>query len=202
MPWLKGATRWQVVVGELLLERSSQVVREALWPVLRDWREPADTLRAKATLILVASWIYRQSTAEQLIRIAERLVLADPESVILCAMEQAALDGTLPTGVGDLASLVGDSAITDDDEIPVIVNQAILRVASRYANDLSRAKNKNSDGRLAVARLIGFGRPSRNAHVALLEIGRSICLTKEPECSACPLVRTCAYAAMHSLAAD
>ncbi|SDB85617.1 DNA (cytosine-5)-methyltransferase 1 [Sanguibacter gelidistatuariae] len=202
MPWLKGATRWQVVVGELLLERSSQLVREALWPVVRDWREPADTLSAKDALILVANWINRQSAAEQLIRIAESLILADAESVSLVALDQAVLDGALPSGVGDLATLAGDSAITDDDELPVIVNQAILRVASRYANDLSRAKNKNSDGRLAVARLIGFGRPSRNAHVALLEIGRSICSTKDPECSVCPLVRTCAYAALHSLATD
>lgn len=197
-PWLKEATRWQVIMGELLLDRSGPVVRESVWPILRELPEPADTLDAKATLLLVAGWINRRSAAEQLLRIAESFVLAGEGSVTLATLEQATADGDLPRGIGDLAALAGDSAITDDDELPVIVNQAILRVASRYANDLSRAKNKNSDGRLAVAQLIGFGSPSRNAHVALLEIGRTICTTKDPACAVCPLVKTCAYAAMHS----
>ena len=197
-PWLKGATRWQVVVGELLLDRCTRLVRESVWPIIKEWPEPADTLNAKVTFLMVAEWINRRGAAEQLVQIAESLILAGEGPVTLASLDQATSDGVLPRGVGDLAALAGDSAITDDDELPVIVNQAILRVASRYANDLSRAKNKNSDGRLAVAQLIGFGAPSRNAHVALLEIGRTICTTKDPSCAACPLVKTCAYAAEHA----
>ena len=44
MPWLRAGTRWQVVSGEVLLDRAvTQQVRH-LWPLLARWEKPGDTL--------------------------------------------------------------------------------------------------------------------------------------------------------------
>ena len=51
---------------------------------------------------------------------------------------------------------------------------------SRFqANDVDR-KNRLTDGRLAVARMVGFGDYSRAAHLGLIELANSWCRPVEP----------------------
>ncbi len=50
---------------------------------------------------------------------------------------------------------------------------------------------RNSDGRIAVGRLIGFDEESRAAQIALIELGRRVCTPKSPACPRCPLATWC-----------
>ena len=65
------------------------------------------------------------------------------------------------------------------------------RVATRFqANSLGR-KNQNSDGRIAIAKMIGFGPNARSAQLALLELGTDVCTPSRPKCCECPLATWC-----------
>jgi DNA (cytosine-5)-methyltransferase 1 len=83
-----------------------------------------------------------------------------------------------------------------EGEEPVIANTAALRVAGRYFQGSERwLSNRNSDGRIAVGRLIGFDEESRAAQIALIELGGRVCTPKAPACNQCPLAAWCRYAA-------
>jgi DNA (cytosine-5)-methyltransferase 1 len=49
-----------------------------------------------------------------------------------------------------------------------------------------------SDGRLAIARIIGYGEDARHAHLALIELAAAICRPETRSCNLCPLSTTCA----------
>jgi DNA (cytosine-5)-methyltransferase 1 len=53
-------------------------------------------------------------------------------------------------------------------------------------------KNKMTDGRMAVARMIGFGPDARHAHLGLIELANSLCRPENPACGECPLTAQCA----------
>jgi DNA (cytosine-5)-methyltransferase 1 len=95
--------------------------------------------------------------------------------------------------VADLAILAVPTHGEDDSEEPVLVTKGVLRVASRFTgNSLLNRRNRLSDGRLAVARMIGDGTAARRAHLSLIELANSLCRAGEPLCEACPLVQKCA----------
>ena len=199
-PWLKDATKWQIIVAEMLLDRTSRLVARSVWPVLREMSSPADSLAERDKLALIAGWIGRIRQLKQVLSLAEFFAGETDGVVDSATIDEAVRQRTLARSVADLAMVGGGADVDDEDELPVIVNQAILRPASRYEDGMSHAMNKNSDGRLSVARVIGFGEGSRVAHTALLEIGREICTTQEPACDECPLRRECAFAAAHGRA--
>ena len=52
----------------------------------------------------------------------------------------------------------------------------MLRVASRFTGEETlERKNRMSDGRLAVARMIGYGEDARDAQLGLIEMAASMC---------------------------
>lgn len=199
-PWLKNATRWQIIAAETLLDRTSRLVSRSVWPLLRDMPTPQDALAERDALVLVGGWINRRRQVKKLLALAQFLVGHAEGLVDSAAIDEAVSLRLVGRSIADVAMLGGASTVDDDEELPVIVNQAILRPAARYADEMSHARNKNSDGRLAVARLIGFGAGSRVAHTALLEIGREVCTTQDPACGECPLQRECGFAATHARA--
>jgi DNA (cytosine-5)-methyltransferase 1 len=81
----------------------------------------------------------------------------------------------------------------DDAEEPVLVARGVLRVAARYTVESTLEwKNRMTDGRLAIARMIGYGKNARDAQLALIEIAASICRPEARLCHACPLANSCA----------
>jgi DNA (cytosine-5)-methyltransferase 1 len=48
-----------------------------------------------------------------------------------------------------------------------------------------------SDGRLAVARMIGGGADARDAHLGLIELAAAVCRPELPACERCPLDAMC-----------
>ncbi|ONH61368.1 DNA (cytosine-5-)-methyltransferase [Frankia sp. CcI49] len=188
VPWLAATTRWQVVVGETLFDRVTTDRIRLLWPLFARWQTPAATVEAEAELRLASSWIGREHRADRLLE-AARWLTRNP----------SALDAPDPTGriphvtgsVFDLAVLTVPSADRDASPEPVLVGKGVLRLAARHDGSDVDHRNRLSDGRLAVARLIGGPGTARHAHLALLALASSVCRPAAPRCTECPLSTTC-----------
>lgn len=176
VPWLRAASRWQVVSAELLLERAAQAEVRLAWPSLRRWETPAQTSRAHAQVTALARVLGREERGEQLLALA-RTLNSDGDS----AQQPVA---------GDLADLVVPDTAPDSSE-PVLVGRGVLRVAARVTGGSEDVKNRLTDGRLAVARLIGGGPSARSAHLGLIEIAAGVCRPTRPLCDECPLAGAC-----------
>ncbi len=189
VPWLRASTRWQVVSGEVLLDRlAGQQVRH-VWPLLARWEEPGETLDASDELLEMASWVDRKNRAERLLKIATRLAKSPQE---LNDDRQIRLALKSNEAIADLAVLAVPSGSEDESEEPVLVGRGVLRAAARFAGERTlERRNRMSDGRLAVARMIGGDSDARDAHLGLLELAAAVCRPETPACEACPLEATC-----------
>jgi DNA (cytosine-5)-methyltransferase 1 len=179
-------------MGELLLDRLPTEQVRAVWPAVATFQSPEGLLQKEVEFRELTTWIDRGDRAEKLIEVA-RACVESPEALVSGVCESAALHG-VGDSVTDLAVLA--APVVQDAEEPVLVTKGILRVARAYFGDnqLLDRQNRYTDGRLAVARLIGGAETARSAHLALLEIAADLCSTGAPECSQCPLRVSCATA--------
>jgi DNA (cytosine-5)-methyltransferase 1 len=191
VPWLRASTRWQVIAGEVFAERLTVQQLRMIWPLIARWEQPADTLVEEAKdLNEMARWLNRASRAEKLIQLAQRLVDIskglDGDQTIRQALENN-------ESLADLAVLVVPASKDDDDaEEPVLVGRGVLRVAARFTGeDTLERKNRMTNGRLAVARMMGYGDKARDAHLALIELAASVCRPESRSCHVCPLAARC-----------
>jgi len=187
MPWLRASTRWLVIEAEVLLARARQPVIRSMWPLLEKLATPADTIENAGQLREMASWMDRSARAARILDAAEWL-MATPDALESSA-SLAAIPGITQSMV-DLAVRV----VPDSTEDPVLVNVGMLRVAARFSGEPVDRKRARTDGRLAVARMIGVEPTSDLAHVALLELAATVCRPQEPRCGDCPLRPWCASA--------
>lgn len=194
IPWLRARTRWQVISGEILLERLAGQQLQLLWPLVNRWENPGDTLAAPDQLTEMARWVGRGNRAERLLELAERLGDASQELDNDRQIRSALGGNDAAADLADLAVLVVPSGTDDDDsEEPVLSGRGVLRVAARFTGEATlERKNRMSDGRLAVARMIGYGSHARHAHLGLIELAAAVCRPEGPDCSACPLAGDCA----------
>lgn len=189
LPWLRPRSRWQVLLGELLLDRLPPEQLRAIWPAVATFTAPGDVLDREADFRELTTWIDRGDRADRLVQVA-KACLENPEVLVTGVCESASLPG-VGASVTDLAVLA--APVTDDAEEPVLVTKGILRVARAYFGDaqLLDRQNRLTDGRLAVARLIGGADTARGAHLGLLDIAASHCTSGAPDCAPCPLRATC-----------
>lgn len=203
IPWLRAKSRWQSIVAELLLDRASPPIIKTIWRFLEKNVKGPEALDPNAggsetaeMLVDLAAGIGRRARAEKAIALAQRLNfdsahLAGPADQIKRATG-------LTDGIADLAELVveANASVADSDDAisgePVLVTKGILRVARRFQANTADRKNKMTDGRLAVARMVGFGPMSREAHLGLIELANSVCRPELPLCRQCPLADHCA----------
>ncbi len=182
-PWLRVGSRWMVIVGETILGRESETNVRALWPHVQAWSTPQTLLDRRGVVEEVASWIGRTDDADALLAAATHLVTATQSEIHDNDLESLLDAGLVSRPIAELA-MVADP----EGEEPVIATAGALRVAGRYIEGNDRwLTNRNSDGRIAVARLIGFAKNSRQAQLGLIELGNRICTPKRPDCRACPL---------------
>jgi DNA (cytosine-5)-methyltransferase 1 len=187
-PWLRSHSRWLVVLGDTLLGDESPTTVAALWPLVGNWSTPELFVQDEGRVAEVASWLGKEVAAVALTELARTIAsegwsLDDDHSANLVAR------GLLRRATSELAMLADP-----EGEEPVIANTAALRVAGRFFQGTERwLKNRNSDGRIAVGRLIGFDEESRQAQIALIELGARICTPKAPNCDVCPLAEWCQY---------
>jgi DNA (cytosine-5)-methyltransferase 1 len=183
-PWFHSASGWHVMLGESLLDRVSPLVANSIWPLLEKYTTPQDIVAARPELSEVLGWIGREDRVDGVMRLAKELrIRTDPTEDELEALVAKRL---VPQSIADLAQLAGS-----EGEEPVVVTSGALRVATRFQRNSLGRKNQNSDGRIAIAKLIGYGPDARSAQLALLEIGTDVCQPTRPKCSDCPLTSWC-----------
>jgi len=188
VPWLRARSRWQVILAEILLERLTLQQIRSLWPLVARWDGPADTLAAEAELREVGKWLRRGGRVGRILEAATHLA---------CSPEELDDDNAIRRipgvyeAVADLAVLAVAAGAEDDSEEPVLAGRGVLRAVARFTGEQVDRRNRMTDGRLGVARMIGNGSNARNAHLGLVELAAAVCKPAEPECWKCPLGDLC-----------
>jgi DNA (cytosine-5)-methyltransferase 1 len=186
VPWLKSANRWQVLSAEGLLERASDVAKRAIWPLLMRYQSPGMFAAAKKEVLEIASWIDATDQADILLEVAEMASNDETDSLTDHLLDELVASKHVRQAAADLAMLV-----SSEGEEPVVVTTGAVRVAARVNVGLIERQNRHTQGRIAIARLVGFGARSREAHLGLLELAATICRPTAPLCAECPLNAHC-----------
>jgi DNA (cytosine-5)-methyltransferase 1 len=193
IPWLRAETRWQVITAELLLERAETDHVRLMWPTLRMWKTPEAVSAVERELRTIGRLMGREQ------RMAKLLELAKWCAEGLLESEEPQLDYSnvpgLPVSIADLAVLVVPLSTEDDSDEPVLTTKGVLRVASRFGGEPVDRKNKLTDGRLSVARMVGGATNFRRAHLGLIELANSLCRPVDPLCYLCPISNWCVSSA-------
>jgi DNA (cytosine-5)-methyltransferase 1 len=193
IPWLKAETRWQVIAAEMLLDRAETEHVRLLWPTLRMWKTPQALSAMGHALRDIGRLIGREQ------RVAKLLELADWWTGGLVEPSEATFDYSkvpgLAASIADLAVLVVPLSGEDDSEEPVLATKGVLRVTSRFGGEPVDRKNRLTDGRLSVARMVGGATNFRQAHLGLIELANSLCRPVEPLCYECPVSDWCVASA-------
>lgn len=184
VPWLRAQTRWQVIQAEILFDRVRLDVARRAWPLVATIKTPLATVRSAPHLAEIAGFVGRQRAIESLLETAQYFV--DHSRAIKTADEMLKAPH-VDSVVATLASWV----VPDREPAPVGVGSTVLRVASRVFSGGTELRNRSTDGRIAVARMIGDGAVSRDAFLGLVELGRSLCRPQDPQCHECPLKNCC-----------
>lgn len=198
LPWLTASSRWEVVAGEVLLDRAPPQVIRRLWPIVQKLTPSPKRRSVDAELleglIDMSRTVGRLNRAEAVAALAQRVY--ESPGVLDGPPAEVKKWTALPDSVIDLATLVvsGGTRGHEDEgvEEPVLVTKGVLRVARRFQASPVDRKNKMTDGRMAVARMIGFGPDARHAHLGLIELANSLCRPENPACEKCPLTAHCA----------
>jgi DNA (cytosine-5)-methyltransferase 1 len=193
IPWLKADTRWQVIAAELLLDRAETDHVRHLWPMLRMWETPQALSAMQSELRNIGRLIGREQRVEKLLELAGWWTdgLVEPQED---ALDYSKVPG-LPASVAEFAELVVPLSGEDDSDEPVLATKGVLRVTSRFGGEPVDRKNKLSDGRLSVARMVGGATNFRQAHLGLIELANSLCRPVEPLCYECPISDWCVSSA-------
>jgi DNA (cytosine-5)-methyltransferase 1 len=194
VPWLRAVTRWQVISAEILWGRLAREHVRHAWALIEPLADPGATLRHQKLLAIATRRLARVDRLHALEKTAawfiENSDALGPDAGVEWLLRAP---GVTPA-MADLAIRICPSGSEDRDE-PVLVTNGVLRVASRFLGaDVEENQNRLSDGRLAIARLIGGDDSSHAAHLALIELAASCCSPTAPECSVCPLVAHCDHA--------
>jgi len=196
-PWLKPDSRWQVISAELLLDKAPTDHVRRIWPVLKQMKTPTDTLRRAQEIRDIGRLIGRENRATQIVSVAE--ALADTDCLTHRVLSDLVSAKLISRYIAEIATLALESESEDEEEEPVIINRRILRVASRFSGEGVDRRNHLTDGRLAVARMVGFSHQSRSAHLSIMEISNTICRPSGPDCTRCPVAQWCVSSESDSL---
>jgi DNA (cytosine-5)-methyltransferase 1 len=188
VPWLRARTRWQVISAEILLERLVGHQMRSLWPLVERWESPAATVAAEAELREIAKWVGRAGRAERILGIAGLLASSQEQLDDDDAVHQIP---DVNEAVADLAVLAVATDAEGESEEPVLAGRGVLRVVARFTGQQVDRRNRLTDGRLGVARMIGDGSDARDAHLGLVELAAAVCRPVAPSCAECPLGGIC-----------
>ena len=194
MPWLGTDNRWKFVLAELLLDRATPTVIDAVWPVIdSQCTVSMGTLPLASEIELLkelTSGIVRGQRMTLVDKLVEEMTVA-PDALWRATIDRTALPA-LPAALCDLVELaVPLDSEEGDSEEPVLITKGVLRVASRFLGNDADKRNVQTDGRIAVASMIGFGDDSRPAHLGLIALASENCVVDKPRCETCPLSRWC-----------
>jgi DNA (cytosine-5)-methyltransferase 1 len=188
-PWLSGkeATPWQVVAAEIFLGRDERATASLGWnALLRLMHDPETTIRNAERVRSLASLRGKPERGASVLEAAEFLTRL-PHSRLDAWEELAEAPGVSAT----IAKLA-ETAAANDSPGHILPLQGSLRVAARFTGTPVDRINSSSDGRLALARMVGgsvYGdcEEARAAILGLIELASTLCSIKKPACDRCPL---------------
>jgi DNA (cytosine-5)-methyltransferase 1 len=185
-PWAYPADPWPIAVGLVLGSKG-----EAGWPTPADVLDLAPmfadaTPRLLATLVAMADPGRRRLAAERLVA-AAAAVRSDPAGWSGAGWAKAA--GLGPAGRDWFGVLAGDG-------LGLVASTAVLRVTARVTGSDVDRQNRNSAGRMELAKLVGGGEAAPTLNAAMHRLGTAVCTTGQPACHACPVRGVCAGRAL------
>ena len=77
----------------------------------------------------------------------------------------------------------------------LVASAPTLRVAARATGSDVDRRNRNSTGRVELAKLVGGGENAPTLNVAMHRLGQTVCTPREPACHDCPVRSVCRSAA-------
>ena len=181
-PWRGTGDPWLVLLGELALARA----------------RPRDAERIYAQLLELASTpaalLAHDEPAERLVRIG--LKERSPTIVRIADDLDTYFEGAVPAEELDLALLPGVGDYVSRAVLTfgfgrrqVLVDRTTARIAARVTG---HDDGRRFQVRLDLHRLSGSQGPDAAFNTALLDLGRSLCVTGTPRCGPCPLRARCA----------
>lgn len=195
LPWLWTDDRWKAAVGEIVLSRMKKTLADQLWPVINNMPaatadNPAAADTTVAVLTDMLTGIGQQNRAKKLREFHEQTSSA-PKSFWALKIDRTLIKAVGKANAEMIDLIAPHREHGDKSEEPVLTTRGVLRVTSRYKSISMERRNQLTDGRIAVARMLGLGPDSREAHLGLIEVAQAHCRIKNPVCSGCPLFATC-----------
>lgn len=194
-PWARSDSRWKAALAEIVLERVSLTMVRSLWPLIKELPEPDVNDGPVWETIDVLKEILEcypafQKKIERLCSFGNELALSPG------ALDAPTIDCELLPSLPQVSANYLELAIPralngQQSEEPVMAQKGVLRVTSRYQGVDSETRNRQTEGRLSVARMLGMNENSREAQLALIELARTICTPEFPRCTECPLASSC-----------
>ena len=193
-PWLRDGNRWQVLVCEIFMERTTLEQTRMLWPLISSLEGPSESSTIPASTVSTISGVFQgqrfAKRREKFLNVVEEI--NQHPSEFWQPNIKPELFPTINPGLRRILELSSpEIRALDRSEEPVIVAKGVLRVTSRFQGVDTESRNKMSDGRISIARILGLSEDSQQAHLALFELGRTVCLSEGPRCGLCPLQKWC-----------
>lgn len=166
-----------------------------VWPLMKELPAPSPGVPVPEQTVKTLKAVFTGARFEKRIARLEALVREieqDPDALWSPRIDRKRLPSINPALIDilELAAPTGDSEGNRSEE-PVIVAKGVLRVTTRFQGIDTESRNKLSEGRLSIARMLGMNEHARNAHLALFELSRTVCTPENPKCEECPLKRKC-----------
>lgn len=197
IPWLFSHDRWKIAAAEILIERAPTAVIRSFWPIIdmQPSLQPGEIPKAEHIDLLteLMSGVGRFAKTRALRQLVDQMRI-EPLALWSPIIDRNTLPA-ISTALADfleLAAPISDGVNASEE--PVLVTKGVLRVASRFQGSDVDKRNKQTDGRLAIATMIGLGQESRTAHLKLIQLASDVCTVDQPNCSVCPLMGACATA--------
>ena len=185
-PWRETSDPWEILVAEVLLQRSrGKTVAKVYEDLFRRWPDADAMSRARETSIaavirplgLTRRAATLRSMAKEVVR-REGVPRSFDELVSLPGVGRYAANATLVVGFGKRAA---------------VVDGVSARVYRRYFG-LDSDLLPSEDEDLWAAVTDATPARSREWNWAVLDLAAEVCLPARPRCSACPLAARCLFA--------
>lgn len=198
LPWRRSRDPYAIWVSEIMLQQTRvAVVVERYQAFMARFPTVAALARASEQEVL-ALWsglgYYRRA---RMLHKAAQLVVADRGGVM---PETAADLRTLP-GVGGYTS-AAIASIAHGEPIAVVdgnVERVLCRLAGWDANSGKGSADLRNRIEAMAARLLDPGRPG-DFNQAVMELGATVCVPRNPQCLVCPLSAGCKTRGEHKTA--
>jgi A/G-specific adenine glycosylase len=185
LPWRSSRDPYRIWISEIMLQ---QTRAQAVIPYYRRFLERFPTVEALAAaaeheVLTLWSGLGYYSRARNLLRAAREIAAAGAFPTSCAAL------GTLP-GIGEYtAAAIASIAF---GEACAVVDGNVLRVVARVENDAADIAGARTRARFrAVAESWLDSHDPGTFNQALMELGATVCLPRNPLCLLCPLASSC-----------